>query len=114
MPPPAARGERVERGLELRLIALGAEPLQLVELHLPHGGIVDAAHLESAIRSRAGIVDADHRLQAAVDAGLGLGGGFLDAELGMPASIALAMPPSSRLLEVTPGFLASSCVSRST
>ena len=33
--------------------------------------------------------------RAGVDAGLGAGRGLLDAQLGMPASIAAAMPPAS-------------------
>jgi hypothetical protein len=46
---------------------------------------------------------------AGVDAGLGLGRGLLDRELGMPASMAFAMPPSSSTSWMWPqAFCASS------
>jgi hypothetical protein len=54
-------------------------------------------------------------LLAGIDARLGLGGGFLDAQLGNACSIALAMPPSRlHLLDVGQRRAARSWVSRST
>ena len=58
-------GERVERLLQRRRIALGLQPLELVELHLHDGGIVDLEHVDRRFVGRLVFVDADHRLLAA-------------------------------------------------
>ena len=74
-------GERVERRLQLRRIALALEAGELVELQLPHRGIVDLEHVDRRFVLRPVLVDADHRLLAGIDARLGLGRGLLDAQL---------------------------------
>ena len=73
--------ERIERVLQRRRIALGFQPLQLLDLLRAHGGIVDLQHFDRRFVGRLIFVDADDRLMAGVDARLRLGGGFLDAQL---------------------------------
>ena len=66
------------------LVALGAEPLQLLDLRGANRGVVDAQDLERFLRAGPVAVDADHRLPAGVDPRLGAGGSFLDPQLGHP------------------------------
>ena len=78
---PALRrlGQRVQRGIGLVLVPLGAQPFQLFDLPGAHGGIVDHQHIDGPVGLRLVFVHADDGLRAAVDARLGAGGGFLDA-----------------------------------
>ena len=93
-------GQALQRGLARGLVALGAQPLELGQLLVAHGGVVDLEHVDRIGRVGAEHVDADHRLAAGVDAGLGAGGRFLDAHLraGRPRS-----PPSCRRPPRPPG-----------
>ena len=74
-------GQRVEGLLQFGRIAFGAQPRQLFELLGAHGGIVDLEHVDRCFVGRLVFVDADHRLHAGIDAGLRLGGRFLNAQL---------------------------------
>ena len=76
----AAR-ERRERLRDRLRIALALEPLELVDLQLPHGGVVDLEDFDRRLVPRAELVDADHRLRPGIDARLGAGRGLLDAQL---------------------------------
>ena len=74
------RGERRRHGLR---IALGLEALQLADLALAHGLVVDLQHLDLGLARRRWIlVDADDGLGARVDPRLRARRGFLDAHLG--------------------------------
>ena len=55
-------GECIERLLEHGRVALGLEPLELVELHVHDGGIVHLEHVDRRLNGRLIFVDADHRL----------------------------------------------------
>ena len=55
--------------------------VELVDLQLPHRGVVDFEHVDRRFVARPVFVDADHRLRAGIDARLGARGGFLDAQL---------------------------------
>ena len=69
------------RGHRLR-IALALEALQLADLALAHGLVVDLQHLDLGLVGHLELVDADDGLGAGVDARLGARGGLLDAHLG--------------------------------
>ena len=72
------RGQRFRDGLR---IAFALEPRQLVDLQLAHRAVVDFQDVDLASSARPIFVDADHGLRAGIDARLGAGGGFLDAQL---------------------------------
>ena len=82
MPSPALRVSAASAVVDVLLVALLLEPRQLVDLQPPHGGILHLQHVDRRFVDRLVFVDADHRLLAGVDPGLGLGGGFLDPQLG--------------------------------
>ncbi len=77
-----AFGQRVERRLRRLLVALGPQPLQLGDLLLAHGLVVDLEDVDLGLVVDAVLVDADDGLLAAVDARLRARGRFLDAHLG--------------------------------
>src|SRR5580692_11470431 len=69
----AARGvarQRRQRFGDYLWIALALEPRELVDLQLPHGGIVDFENVDLLLALRPVFVDADHRLRAGIDARL--------------------------------------------
>src|SRR5260370_22411608 len=70
--------------LDFARIALALEPRELVDLQAANRGIVDFQHLDRPLGFRPILVDPDHRLDTGIDPRLGLGGGFLDAQLGDP------------------------------
>ena len=75
-------GQRAQRVLAGGLVALLAQPPQLVDLLGAHRGVVDLEHVDLLVGLDPVLVDADDRLASGVDAGLGAGRGLLDAELG--------------------------------
>src|SRR6185437_9406465 len=75
---PRERRQRLVDGFG---IALAFQPRQLVELQLAHRAVVDLENVDRRFVRGAIFVDADHRLGAGIDAGLGAGGGLLDAQL---------------------------------
>ena len=80
--PPGGPGQRVQRVLARLLVALRAQPPQLLDLLGADGGVVDLEDVDLLVGLHAVLVDADDRLAAGVDAGLGAGRGLLDAQLG--------------------------------
>jgi hypothetical protein len=62
---------------------------------LAHRGIVDLQHRHVFVFVELELVDADHRLRAAVDARLRAAAASSMRSFGRPASMALAMPPIS-------------------
>ena len=74
-------GDGIELGIDFRLVAVGLEARELIELHAAHRGIVDLQHRHVLILVEQELVDANHGLFAAVDAGLRAGRCFLDAKL---------------------------------
>ncbi len=99
-------GQRVERFLQRRRIALGAQPLELVDLHGAHGRIIDPEHVDRVFVPRRIFVDADHGLYAGIDARLRLGRGFLDPHFG-DAGLDRLGHAAERFdfLDMVPGFL---------
>ena len=75
-------GDGVELGVDFGLVAVCFEAGKLVELHAAHSGIVDLQHGHVFVLIEMELVDANDGLRAAVDAGLRIGGGFLNAQLG--------------------------------
>ena len=75
-------GDRVQLGSDFGLVAFGFQAGQLVQLHAAHGGIVHLQHRHILVLVEQELVHADHGLRAAVDARLGVRGGFLDTQLG--------------------------------
>ena len=73
-------GQFGQCGLHGRLVALGAQLLELGDLFGSHPAVLDLEHLDVGILVDLILVDADHRLLAGVDAGLGAGGRFLDTQ----------------------------------
>ena len=84
IPPPALRrfGQGFERRLDLRVVPFGAELLELRDLFLAHGRIVDFENVERGFFGQPVFVHPDDGLAAGINAGLAPGGGFLDAHLG--------------------------------
>ena len=110
MPSDPERAASVMRASAARvavLVALGAQPLELGELAGAHGGVVDPEHLDRLVLVDGVAVDADDRLLAGVDAGLGAGRGLLDAHLGDAGLDRLGHAAGGLdLLDVLPGALA--------
>jgi hypothetical protein len=80
--PRLRRPQRLQRGIAVGLIALGLQAGQLLELL---GRTEELSTFSTGCVGILGLVavDADHALAiGGIDAGLGLGGGFLDAQLG--------------------------------
>ena len=73
--------ERTQRGLAGGFVSFGAQALQLVDLAGAHVGVVDLQRGDVVGQVREVFVHAHDGLLAGVDAGLGAGGGFLDAQL---------------------------------
>ena len=84
LPPAALRVSVSSASASDFGIALALEPRQLVDLQLPHRRIVDLEDVDRRLVTRPIFVDADHRLRAGIDAGLGARGGLLDAQLRQP------------------------------
>ncbi len=76
-----AVGQLGEARLHVHLVALGPEPLQLLDLRSPHGRIVDFQNVDLGIAFDGIFVDAHDRLLAGIDAGLRPRRRFLDASL---------------------------------
>ena len=74
-------GQLGQRGVDGGLVALGAQLLQLGELLGAHPAVLDLEHLDLVVLVDLVLVDADHRLLAGVDAGLGARRRLLDAQL---------------------------------
>ena len=74
-------GQRLQRGLRCILVTLGTETFELRDLTGAHRGIVDLEHVDLLVDVEPVLVDADHRLGATVDAGLGAGSGLFDTQL---------------------------------
>ena len=64
-----------------RLVALGAQLLQLGDLFGADPAVLDLEHLDVGVLDHLVLVHPDHRLLTGVDAGLGAGGGLFDAKL---------------------------------
>ena len=77
--PRAPSVSALERRLRLGFVALGAQPLQLLDLLRAHRRVVDLQHVDSRSIVGRELVDADHRLAAGIDARLRARGGLLDA-----------------------------------
>ena len=81
-PVPRRLGERRQRRGHCLRVALAPEALQLGDLALAHGLVVDLQHLDLGLVGHLELVDADDGLGAGVDARLGARGRLLDAHLG--------------------------------
>ena len=75
-------GQRAQGVVARALVALGAQALELGELLGPHRRVVDLEDVDLVDAVGPEHVDADDGLAAGVDAGLRLGRGLLDAQLG--------------------------------
>ena len=75
--------KRVEGGVDVGLIALGPQLIELRQLGDADLGVLDLEDLDVVflVGRKAVLVDPDHRLLTRIDAGLGAGGGLLDAQL---------------------------------
>ena len=80
LPPAALRVSVASASATALRIALALEPRELVDLQLPHRGVVDLENVDRRLALRPVFVDADHRLHAGIDARLRARGGFLDAQ----------------------------------
>ena len=80
--PARAVLQRLQGGLGGGRIALGLQAGQLLQLLGADRAVVDLQHRDVVGDLGLVAIDADHALAIGVDAGLGLGGGFLDAQLG--------------------------------
>ncbi len=78
----SAFGERVKSAGDRLLVALGPEPLQLVELLAAHGAIVDLEDGDVGLAVGPVFVHADDGLAAGIDAALRGGRRLLDHALG--------------------------------
>ena len=110
-----AFGERVKSRLHFRFVTLGFEPLQLVQLLAADGAVVDFEDGDVGVAVLPVFVHADDGLAAESMRPCVAVAACSIMRFGMPASIALAMPPnfstSSMCLSAR---AARSCVSRST
>ena len=111
-----AFGQRVERGLRRRLVALGAQALELGDLRGAHGGIVDLQHIRRDVVVGAEFVHADDDLLCRVSMRACVFAATSSMRcLGRPAAIALAMPPRLSISSIcVQAASASSAVSFST
>ena len=105
----------IKSALNLAGVPLGLQMFELGDLPRANGGRIDFQNLNVFLDLGFEPVDPDHCVDPAVDACLGLCGRFLDAEFGMPASIAFAMPPIASISSIcAKALLARAAVSRST
>ena len=103
---PGRPGQLGQRRLHGGLVAPGPQLRQLGDLLGAHPAVLDLEDLQIGVLVDLVLVDADHRLLAGVDAGLGAGGGLLDPQFGDPLADGLGHAPvRGHLGDMRPGPL---------
>ena len=104
--PVGACGQRFQCTPAGLVVPVGPQPFQPGDLGGPHFGVVHLQHLDALLTVHLVAVHPHHGLGAGVDAGLGAGGGLLDAHLGDSGLDGLGHATSGlHLADVLPGPL---------